>query len=245
MLMAGCGRAPRDEAPPEPPLLVMAATSLSEAMNALVVEFESETRMSVDLAIGATGNLAVQMEHGAPADIFFSADQSTVERLVASGRISLESVRKYALGELVVVVRDGVTAPATVADLTDRRFEVIAIANPETAPYGMAAQQALEHFGLREMLSARLVQGEGVAQAFQLVRTGNADAALVARSVVDSHSQPFITIDPASYSPIVHAAGILVDGDHERARLFLDFVMSVDGQKILADHGFRPVTEGR
>jgi molybdate transport system substrate-binding protein len=208
-------------------------------MPALVERFEADTGLSVDLVLGATGTLAAQMENGAPADLFFAADRHTVERLVESGTIRGESVRDYALGELVLVWRPAVAAPTSLAGLVDARFEIVSIANPESAPYGAAAKQALLSTHLWNELSPRVVMGENVAQTYHLVRTGNADAALVARSIVEG-TVPLLVIDPAAYAPLLHAAGILEEGDAVRAQRFLDFVLSDDGQKILASYGFGP-----
>src|SRR5690606_4802267 len=148
--------------------------------------FESQAGARVDLALGSTGNLAAQIENGAPADLFFAADEATVERLVASGSIRPASVRTYVVGQLVLVWRDEVEPPVGPQALGESRYEVVAIANPEIAPYGAAAREALQQLGVWEAIEPRIVQGENIAQTYQFVQTGNADVALVARSVVDT-----------------------------------------------------------
>ena len=240
LLMSACSGGDTGPENGEGPLLVMAATSLGGAMAELIDRFESETGIPVDLALGATGSLAVQIEQGAPADIFISADRSTVDRLASRGMIRKESVRNFVLGELVVVWRAGVEAPVSVADLAAMRFETIVLANPEIAPYGAAARQTLQNSGVWDSLSGRIVLGEGVAQTYQLVRTGNADAGLVARSVLDSADSRQLAVDPDTHAPIIHAAGILTDADLGRAGQFLDFARGSEGQSVLARHGFRP-----
>ena len=238
-LFAGCADGRDDDGGnPDEPLLVMAAASLSTAMPVLIDRFEDETGATVDLALGATGNLAAQIENGAPADLFFSADESTVERLVASGSIRLSSVETYVVGQLVLVWRDQAEPPSSLRQLSESRYEVVAIANPEIAPYGSAAREALRRSGVWEAVAPRIVQGENITQTYQLVRTGNADVALVARSVIDTTATGFIPVDPELHSPIRQAAGILERSAHPAAEEFLDYVLSDEGQGILAVHGF-------
>ena len=224
-------------------LLVMAAASLSEAMPVIARDFEMRTGVGVDLVQGATHTLAAQIQHGAPADVFFAADEATIDRLVANGSIRGASVRRYVTGRLTLVWRAGVAPPAGLADLAAPRYAVVAIANPEVAPYGAAAREALRRAGVWEVLQPRIIQGENVSQAYQFVRTGNADVALVARSVVDTVASGFGIVDPALYGPIHQSAGIVGTSEHPAAQSFLDHVLSAEGQEILAAHGFAPVSQ--
>lgn len=225
---------------PSAPLLVMAAASLNTAMPELIAQFEANTGIPADLVLGATGNLAAQIENGAPADLFFSADAATVERLRNSGAIRPESVVNYANGELVLVWREGIEPPQSLADLADPRFEAVAIANPEHAPYGAAAREALQGLRIWDEMEPRVVMAENVSQSYQLVGTGNADAGLVSRSVLPNPSAiEFLPVDPALHTPIRQAAGVLVRSTHPGAQRFLDFVTSVTGQTVLQEAGFR------
>lgn len=241
VLAVGCaGGADNREAAADEPLLVMAASSLNAAMPALIERFEAQSGDSVVLVLGATGNLAAQIENGAPADVFFAADEATVERLAASGSLRPGSARTFVVGELALVWRAGVERPASPASLAEPRYEVIAIANPEIAPYGMAAREALQRLGIWDSVSPRIVQGENIAQTYQFVQTGNADAALVARSVVDTTTTGYIPVDAGLHEPIRQAAGILARSTHPAAEPFLEFVLSDEGQMILRNHGFLP-----
>jgi molybdate transport system substrate-binding protein len=237
LVLTGCGEGGGGEGPGEP-LLVLAAASLNEAMPALLERFEARTGESVDLALGSTGSLAAQIENGAPADLFFAADEATVERLAASGSIRPGSVRRYAEGRLALVWRAGAVRPTSLRAVGEARYEVVAIANPEVAPYGAATREALRRVGVWEAVEGRVVQGESVAQAYQLVRTGNADVALVALSVVDTTPTELVPVDPALHAPIRQAAGVLERSVHPAAAELLAFVLSAEGQAILARHGF-------
>lgn len=229
-----------DEAAVDAPVLVMAASSLNRVLPALIERFEGRTGKTVDLALGATGSLATQIENGAPADLFFAADEATIERLVESGSIRPSSVRTYATGQLVLVWRDQAKRPASPEALADAGYDVVAIANPEIAPYGAAARETLQHLGVWNALKPRIVQGESIAQTYQLVRTGNADIALVARSVVDTTASEFIPVDPRLHAPIPHAVGVLERSRNPVATRFLEFVLSDEGQAIFAANGFGP-----
>ena len=239
---AGDGRG-ADEAH-GPPLLVLAAASLNSAMPALIEQFESESGQEVDLVLGASGNLAAQIQAGAPADLFFSADEATMRRLAASGAVDEREVRTYAVGELVLIWREGTTAPAAIESIIETP-KSIAIANPEHAPYGAAAREALRSLGFWDELEPRLVYGENVSQAYQLVRTGNADLGLVARSILREEDQrSFLPVDPSLHPPIPHSAAPLTRTTRRAAaEQFLNFVLSPRGQSILADFGLQPVQQ--
>lgn len=221
-------------------MLVMAAASLSGAMPVLIERFGRQTGGTIDLALGATGSLAAQIENGAPADLFFAADEVTMQRLAANGAICPSSVRTYAEGRLVLAWRAGLEAPTGPHALADPRYEVVAIANPGIAPYGAAAREVLERSGVWKAVESRIVLGENVAQTYQLVRTGNADVALLARSIVDTATTEFIPIDPQLHAPIRQAVGTTGRSRHPAAPQFLAFVLSDEGQAILAEHGFGP-----
>lgn len=223
-------------------VLVLAAASLSQAMPALIEAYRAEGGAEIELVLGSTGNLAAQIENGAPADLFFAADVETVERLVGTGRIDAASVTTYGRGQLAILARDGGTLPATIQSLSDPSYQVIAIANPEHAPYGAAAQEAMERAGVWEAVQSRVVFGENVAQAYQLARTGNADVAIVARSVLGEGDE-WGEVDTGLYTPIDQAAGVTAGQQNPEARAFLDFVLSPRGQSILAENGFAPAAD--
>ena len=235
--LTGCGGAP-DADEGDGPLLVLMAASLSEALPEVVERFEEETGQEVTLVPGATGTLAAQIENGAPADVFFSADESTVARLADAGRIRRETMRPYAEGRLAIVWREGIEPPASLVALSEGPYEVISIANPEVAPYGLAAQQALEGAAVWESVEGVIVRGGNVADAYQYVRTGNADAGIVALSVVDTDSEPYLLVDPTLHEPIRQVAGVVEGSTNPAAERFLDFVTGAEGQEILGRHGF-------
>lgn len=236
LVFGGCG-APA----PSEPLRVAAASDLQAALPALVEGFRAQTGRSVEFVVGSSANLAVQIRQGAPFDVFLSADRARVEALAADGLVRPDSVRPYAVGSLALVVHRGSGVEArALADLVRPEVAHIAIANPEFAPYGVAARQALESAGLWEALGPKLVLGETVRQALQFVQSGNAEAGLVGRAIADVPEVHVIPIDASAHAPIVQALGIVAESKQpEDARAFATFLLGPAGQGILARHGFR------
>jgi molybdate transport system substrate-binding protein len=240
LFLTGC-----DDPEATPPrLLVLAASDLVTAFDELVPRFEAMEGRRVDVVAGSSGNLATQIRHGAPADLFLSADAGFVDGLIADGRIDAQTRAAYAVGPLAVAVPPGRTPPSHLGELRLPAYATVSIANPDHAPYGMAAREALRTTGIWDELAARLIMAENVAQAVHLVRTGNVDAAVVALSLVhgpEGARLPFRRVDPAFHPPLVQVAGV-VDGSAqpEAARRFLEYLLSPEGQAILRGFGFEP-----
>lgn len=225
-------------------LTVFAAADLQPAFREIAPAFERETGAQVILVFGSSGSLAVQIERGAPADLFFSADQSSVTSLAAKRVLHAGSDRVYALGHLVLATRR--QTPGTVrrlADLTRSDIVRVAIANPDYAPYGRAAREALVSAGLWDALEPKLVIAENIRQAAQYLETGAVEAALLSRSVASVPGLVTAAVEPTRYRPIVQAAGIVAGSPRlQLAQRFLDFVTGQTGWAIMQRYGFtRPV----
>jgi molybdate transport system substrate-binding protein len=237
--IAACGGAGGD-APAEGPILVFAASDLRDAFEELVELHRARGGPPLELVLGSTGNLTSQIENGAPADLFFAANESFLDRLDTAGRVVPGTRRTYALGRLALVWREGAPDPGRLEALGGDAWPMVSIANPEHAPYGVAAREALQSLGLWEGVSPRLVLAENVAQALQFVQTGNADAGIVALGLVRGRvPRPHHAVPAELHAPLRQAAGILADGPRRhRAGEFLDLVMSPEGQEILQRYGF-------
>ena len=233
-LLTGC----RSEKPVEP-LRVGAASDLTVAFNALAKQYTASTGRQVELTFGSTGLLAKQLSQGAPFDVFAAADVATVEGLAAKGTCVASTQRVFAKGRLVVWTAPGITAPGSLAELADERFKHIALANTEHAPYGRAAKAALEAAGVMGNIKSRLVSGDSVSHALQLVRSGNAEAGLIARSLVtELHDGQQLLVDDSLHPPLNQAA-IACGTDENRltaAKQFLE-VLRTSGA-LLAKYGF-------
>jgi molybdate transport system substrate-binding protein len=224
---------------------VAAASDLQGVLPALSDRFTASTGVKVTPIAGASGHLAQQIRQGAPFDVFLSANMAFVRELAGESVIDPDSVRPYARGRLVLVVNraSGVSIEGLAA-LARAEVKRVTIANPEIAPYGRAARQALEKSGLWEQLRPKLVQAETVRQALQYVQTGNAEAGLVAHSVAGVPEVSALEIDPALYDPILQGLGVVARSGHgDSARQFARFLLGSEGQKILASYGFDPPPE--
>jgi molybdate transport system substrate-binding protein len=182
VLVAAALGAPATAAEP-PTLTVFAAADLAFAFRELAPRFERSHAVKVTLVLGSTGNLAKQIEHGAPADVFFAADQTFVDTLLARGALIAETRALYAQGRIVLATAR-VAGPrlTALAQLAEARIRRVAIANPGHAPYGRAAEQALRAGGVWDAVKPKLVYGENVRQALQYVESGAAEAGIVALS---------------------------------------------------------------
>jgi len=168
---------------PDLELLIAAAADLNPALKDISEKFEKKTGMHVKLSFGASGALTQQVRNGAPFDIFFSADMDFPRTLIQLGLADSSSLYKYALGKIVLwVPADSPLDPEQqkMNMLLDPSVRKIAIANPQHAPYGRAAAEALRHAGLYDRLTSRFVMGENVSQAAQFVESKNAQAGFVA-----------------------------------------------------------------
>jgi molybdate transport system substrate-binding protein len=222
-----------------PELVVAAAADLVFAFREIVPAFERTHRVTVTLTLGSTGQLARQIEQGAPFDVFFAANMDFVEALCEKGHVRPESVEPYAQGLIVLATHQKRPPLARLEDLTQNTVMRVAIANPGHAPYGMAAKDALEKTGLWGPLKPKLVYGENVSQALQFLRTENADAAILALSVAQVPEVRYIQIDRRLYRPILQGVAVTTrTRQPEVARAFIRFVTGPDGRSVLTRYGF-------
>ena len=227
-------------------ITVAAAADMSAALPELVAVYTKQTVQAVKLSFGSSGNLTNQIRNGAPFDVFFSADEDYPKQLIADGLAEKDSLYRYAVGRLVLWVPNNVSLdPQKVGmqTLVDPLAKKIAIANPEHAPYGRAAEAALKHFGIYEQVSGKLVLGENVSQAAQFVESGNAQAGLIALShalspaLKDKGRYWAVPLD--AYPTLNQAAVVLSRSKAQgAARKFLEFVRGPEATSLLSSYGF-------
>lgn len=240
LVIPGCG-----ESPSAGPLRIAAASDMEAALPEVIAAFHKEQgdeAIEVETIFGSSVKLSQQITQGAPFDLFLCANQKIVSELAKAGVVEPATVKPYTKGTLVLIV--GKTIPVPVESLEDLRnpaIKKIAIANPELAPYGMAAKQALQSAKLWDELRPKVVQSENVRQAVQFASTGNADAALVGRAVARVPEVRIFKIDPRLYKPLIQALGV-VDGSSRKvdAEAFSRFILGPEGQRVLAKFGFSP-----
>jgi len=182
--------------------------------------------------------LAQQIENGAPYDVFLSADERLVRELAAQGKLIPGSVAVYATGRLGLWSAH--ETPGSLDALLGSKLRLIAIANPEHAPYGAATRALLERAGLWTRLQPKIVLAENVRQAYEYASTGNADAVITSWTLLRNKSGAELL--PASGHPPIRQAGGAVAGTRREseARAFLRFLVSPAGQAILLAGGLFP-----
>lgn len=222
---------------------IAAASDLQAVLPILAREFSAETpSIEIDPSYGASGQLANQIEQGAPFDLFLSADLKIVQKLVASKSVDEGSVSSYAIGALALVAnRQSGALIAALDDLKRPEIKKVAIANPETAPYGAAAKQTLMQAGLWDVLQPKIVIAGSVGQALQYVQSGNAEAGIVGRASADVPEVKIVAIDRSLHAPIVQGLGIVSRSTNkDAAKQFAAYLLSPQGQAVLVSFGFRP-----
>ncbi|HUG05971.1 MAG TPA: molybdate ABC transporter substrate-binding protein [Candidatus Limnocylindria bacterium] len=249
LVLAGCGRtAPGTVASPSPAsaLVVFAASDLQFALAEVSNAFAAAGHPPPTVSFGSTGTLSRQIENGAPADVFFAADEAYLVDLERKGHVLAGTRQLYAIGRIVLVERAGLPPVMTLADLARADVRRVAIANPDHAPYGRAARDAMMRVGLWPTLQPQLVLGENVSQTFQFVRTGNADAAVVALSLaIGTPGTRYSVIDAALHGPIAQSAAVLArTRQPATASDFLAFVNGPVGRPIMKKYGFTLPGEG-
>jgi molybdate transport system substrate-binding protein len=201
--------------------------------------FNGATGHEMVLSFGATGTLYAQITQGAPFDVFLAADDRRPAMAVEAGLAVEGSAFTYAIGRLVLYapgmnVRDGFDV------LSNGAFQHIAIADPQTAPYGAAAMAYLERMRLAGALGPDIVTGENITQALLFIESGNAELGFVALSQVTGKPAGEVWIVPAGdYPPIRQDAVLLKAGEgNEAARAFVDFLRSDAGLALIEAGGY-------
>ena len=225
---------------PVAPMRVAAAADLAHAFDEIRPAFTAQTPGEVTVTLGSTGLLARQITQGAPFDLFMAANSSYVDQVVKAGACDGATVHRYARGRLVIWVKGAEGASLTLTSLADARFKHIAIANPEHAPYGVAAREALTRAGVWGGVSERMVYGENVQQTLELAQTGNADVAIVGLSLaIGAKGGSWSLVDEAGYTPIDQALVVCNHGANAAAaRKLAAFLSEPSGHAILRKYGF-------
>lgn len=243
--VAGCARR-GDGAKGGDEIVVAAAANLTDAFGEMGQRFTERTGVRVTYSFGATADLARQIENGAPFDMYAAADVSHVDDLARKGLLSDGTRAVYARGRLVVwTPAGGGLQLRRVEDLAGGRVSKVAIAKPDVAPYGRAAVESLRALGVWPQVEPKVVYAQSVAQAKQWAATGNADAALVPRSLVRDGEGETLEVDARLHAPIDQAMAVVrASKKQDEARRFVGFVLSAEGQSVLRSFGYdAPVAE--
>ena len=232
---SGCAHDPTSQK-----LAIAAASDLNFALQEIARQYRAvDPGVELDVAYGSSGNFFAQIGNRAPFDVFLSADVEYPRKLASAGIGPANSVFTYAVGRLVVWVPAGSALDPANA-LRDPAVKHVAIANPQHAPYGRAAQAALRSLGLYQIVEPKLVLGENIAQTLQFVESGAAEVGVVALSLAlapSASARGRYWEVPLDAYPRMEQGGIILK-DSKAARDFRAFLLSADGRRILKQYGF-------
>ena len=221
-------------------LTVAAAADLTPAFEELGRAFESATKTKVVFVFGSTGMLTRQIENDAPFDLFAAANVSYIDELDQKGLIIPGSKTIYARGRITLwTTNDSPIRLQGIADLARPEVQRVAIANPDHAPYGLAAKQALQSAGVWERVQPKLVYGDNIRQTLQYAQTGNVEVAIVALSLSIQSNGRWTLIPEELHQPIDQGLAIMKSTKKEpAARAFAAFISSPQGKAIMKKYGF-------
>ena len=216
------------------------ASNFMQPMKEIAAQFERDTHHRVVVAFGSSGKFYAQINHGAPFDVFLSADQAKPSALGASGLAVADSQFSYALGSIALWSATPKDGADLLADLKAGQFNKLAFANPKLAPYGAAALEVLQHLKLHVTTKRKWVHGENIAQTYQFVNTGNADLGFVARSQLAPEDLAFGWLVPKRfYRPIRQDAVLLQRGaTNPVASEFMHYLRADAVKAILKKYGY-------
>ncbi|OIO68890.1 MAG: molybdate ABC transporter substrate-binding protein [Zetaproteobacteria bacterium CG1_02_49_23] len=221
---------------------VAVAANFTDATRDIIPLFEQASGHTVKVSFGSTGKLYAQIENGAPFEVFLAADSKRPEKAEAAGLAVSGSRFTYAMGKLALWSSQGGMWSDAGAWLKAGDFQKLAIANPKTAPYGLAAEQVMQSLGMWDLLQSKLVQGDSIAQTFQFVASGNARAGFVAGSQVygwQGDAGTLWEIPQSLYEPIRQQAVLLAKGNqHAAAEAFLEFLKSDAARAVIVRYGY-------
>lgn len=219
---------------------VAVAANFTEPAKAIAAAFKTKTGHTATLSFGSSGQFYTQMAHGAPYEVFLSADAERPEKAEQEG-LSVPGTRfTYAVGRLVLYSKTPGLVDAKGAVLKSDRFAKLAIADPTAAPYGEAAVETMRKLRVYDALAPRIVRGSSITQAYQYVATGNAELGFVALSqVIDEPGGSRWLVPAADHAPIQQQAVLLRTGEQNpAARAFLTFLKSPAAIAIIKRYGY-------
>ncbi len=222
-------------------LRIAAAADLTLAFKEIATQFEKDTKIPTEITFGSTGTTAMQIENGAPYDVFAAADVSYIERLNQKGLIIADTQQLYGQGRIGIATLKGSKLEINgLDDLADNpMITKIAIAEPSHAPYGKAAKQALEHRNLWDRVQGKMVYGQNIQDTLTILKSGNVDAAIIALSIYKPDEVGFTLIDSSWHAPLNQAIAILKTTKQEgNARQFVAYVNGEKGRVFMKKYGF-------
>jgi molybdate transport system substrate-binding protein len=244
-LMFALSATAQAEAPPPATLNIAVAADMAHCVEALDAAFSAQhPEVELKVATGASGDFFAQIKNGAPFEVFLSADMDYPRQLVKAGLANAKSLKPYALGRLALwTTTPGINPGRGRTVLTAASTMKIAIANPETSPYGRAAMMAVERLGVADAVKGKLVVGESVAQAAQFVQSGNAEIGFIPYSLLIVPPLKdvgiYILLPGGTYPEILQGAVVTQKGaKNPLAKAYVDFLGSAEARAIFEANGY-------
>jgi molybdate transport system substrate-binding protein len=226
----------------EKPLRIAAAASLSTVLKELSPAFTQASGVKVELQLGASNALARQIEAGAPADVFFSADAATMERLAQQGLIKTATREDQLSNSLVIIVpRDSALTFQSVQDLAKPEIKRVATGDPQAVPVGVYAKKYLEQAGVWAAVAPKIVASENVRAALAAVESGNLDAGIVYKTdaAISPRVKIALELPPRAGLTITYPMAALTASEQPAAaQAYLDFLDSAAAKSAFAKAGF-------
>jgi molybdate transport system substrate-binding protein len=224
---------------------VSAAISLKDALSDISAAYEKQGGDHIEFAYGASGQLAAQIQQGAPVDLFISAAWTQVNQLSKAGLVDDASKKVVAKNALVLIVPANATAsPASFKDLANEQYKKIAIGDPRTVPAGDYAKQTLMSSKIFDTVQSRLIFGANVRQVLSYVERGEVDAGIVYKTDALQSGEKVKTVaaaDESLHKPIEYPAVVIKNAaDHDGAQKFLDYLSSEAARQVFIARGFEP-----
>jgi molybdate transport system substrate-binding protein len=241
LIVSGCNRVATETDETNPRMLyVAAAADLMPAFEELGREFEKSTGIHIVYNFGSTGMLARQIENGAPIDLFAAANVEFIDQLERKGLIIPDTKALYARGRITLwLTADSPLRIERLEDLARPEIQRVGIANPDHAPYGVAALEALQSAGVWDAVKPKCVFGENVRQTLQYAESGNVDVSIVALSLSLQSKGRWILIPEELHKPLDQTMAVLKRTNREQqARRFLEFINGAQGRPVMRRYGF-------
>ncbi|HWO96463.1 MAG TPA: molybdate ABC transporter substrate-binding protein [Bacillus sp. (in: firmicutes)] len=246
VFISGCSETNKTSETDAVELKVAAASDLSSAFKEAGKVFEKETNSHITFSFGSSGQLAEQIENGAPFDVYAAANIEFVNHLKEKELIIPDTQTTYAFGRIgIASPRNRNLSIKTMEDLLKPEVKKIAIANPDHAPYGLAAKQALEKAGLWDKIEDKVVYGRNISDTLSFIETGNVEAGIIALSLYKEDEVNFHMIDEEMHAPLEQSMAVISGTSEEQlARNFIEFIKGPIGRPIMESYGFI-VPEGK
>lgn len=238
VVLAACSSAKKDDAVGAKTIRVAAASDLARAFTEVGAKFEAKTGVKTVFDFGSSGLLAKQIEQGAPFQLYAAANRAFAEQVVKSGKCDASTLALYSRGRVVLFSKNGVIPK--LEDLTDPKYKRIGIANPDHAPYGKAAKQALEKAGIYDAVKDRLVLAENVQQAMTYAKEGSVDISFVALSLaIANETKAYLAVELDLHDPLEQTMVVCGSGPAtESAKELAKYIVGDEGRTIMESYGF-------